>query len=75
MKMDVGLSLPKAAIVAIAAVVVIALALLVWIGGEYHYRNCLTEVEVRYPVTGVATAPASIVQRRQEAVSNCSRWP
>ena len=26
------------------------LGLLAWIGGEMHYRNCLANVELRYPV-------------------------
>lgn len=36
-----------------AAAVVLALclfALLAWIGGELHYRNCLANAELRYPV-------------------------
>lgn len=28
----------------------VASASLVWIGGELHYRNCLTSVELRYPI-------------------------
>ena len=75
MKMDVSLSLPKAAIVSLIAVVVVALALLAWIGGEYHYRNCLTEVEVRYPSVSAATSPVGLSQRREDAISSCSRWP
>ena len=27
-----------------------ALALLGWIGGEMHYRNCLAHADARYPV-------------------------
>lgn len=31
-------------------IAVLALVLLAWIGGEVHYRNCLTEAELRNPV-------------------------
>ena len=53
-KMDVGVSLPRIAIVSIVIVVVLVLALLAWIGGELHYGNCLTkaELEARTPAGG-----------------------
>lgn len=31
-------------------VALVAAASLVWIGGELHYRNCLQNAELRYPV-------------------------
>ena len=37
MKMDVNVSLPKAALLAIAVVTVVFVLLLAWIGGEAHY--------------------------------------
>ncbi len=40
----------KAGIAVSAAVAVLALCLLGWIGGELHYRNCLQGAELRYPV-------------------------
>jgi len=46
MKMDVGISLPKIALVAIAVVVVLGLAMLGWIGGELHYGNCVAQAEL-----------------------------
>ena len=46
MKMDVGIALPKIALVAIALVVVISLVLVAWIGGELHYGNCVAEAEL-----------------------------
>jgi hypothetical protein len=42
----VGIALIAAASVAAVAI----LALLAWIGGEMHYRNCLSSVEMHYPV-------------------------
>jgi hypothetical protein len=44
--MDVGISLPKIALVAIALVVVIGLLLIAWIGGEIHYGNCIAQAEL-----------------------------
>jgi hypothetical protein len=38
------------AFIVAAFTVAAGLALLTWIGGELHYRNCLTSVELRYPV-------------------------
>jgi hypothetical protein len=44
--MDVNVALPKAALIAIAIVVVVGLALMVWIGGEIHYGNCIAQAEL-----------------------------
>jgi hypothetical protein len=38
------------AMIAAGAALLIALVLLGWIGGELHYRNCLSEVNLRHPV-------------------------
>ena len=77
-----------ARIAAIVAVV-LALVLLAWIGGEIHYRNCLSKVQLTYAapressVTNgsfyVSNAQGGTVtvdpqkHRREQAVSNCSR--
>lgn len=61
-----------------------------WIGGEMHYHNCLQAAEARYP-TAYATGseagqygdwrakePRFVfyeAAKREEAISNCSRWP
>ncbi|HWO16967.1 MAG TPA: hypothetical protein VNM89_09685 [Solirubrobacterales bacterium] len=48
----------RTAVAAVAALaVVVALLLLGWIGGELHYRNCLANVELRYPVAYQQAAP------------------
>lgn len=41
----------KALAIALGAILV-AFCLLAWIGGEVHYRNCLTGAELRHPVAG-----------------------
>jgi hypothetical protein len=46
MKMEVTPSLPRAALIAIAVIVVLFLASFAWIGGELHYGNCLEKAEV-----------------------------
>lgn len=46
MKMEVTPSLPRAALLAIAVIVVLFLASLTWIAGELHYGNCLQQAEV-----------------------------
>lgn len=57
------------AFIAAASVVAIAiLALLAWIGGEMHYRNCLSNVELHYPVAyhEVAAKNAYLQASREE---------
>jgi hypothetical protein len=66
--MDVGISLPKIAIAAIAATVVIFIVLLAWIGGEMHYRNCIAHDELI--VNAATKAGAGLPDG-----SDCSRWP
>lgn len=48
-----------AALVGASAVAIAVLALLTWIGGELHYRNCLTSAELRYPVAYQQGEPGS----------------
>jgi hypothetical protein len=76
MKMDVGISLPKLAIAAIAAIAIAFVVLLAWIGGEQHYGNCLEKVAIEHPLP-IATAGSGNEQQaaREDAVSSCSRWP
>lgn len=74
-----------------SACVLGVLALLAWIGGELHYRNCLANVELHYPVAYMpdgkepgqygswrAIPPHFAFYRgpeRGEAIASCSRWP
>jgi hypothetical protein len=76
MKMDVGISLPKVAIAAIAAIAIAFVVLLAWIGGEEHYGNCLEKAAIEHPLP-IATAGSGDQQQaaREDAVSSCSRWP
>jgi hypothetical protein len=69
MKMDVGVSLPKVAIVAIAVVVVLVLALLGWIGGELHYQGCLQQAELE------TSQPARTASAEAVPGEGCSRLP
>jgi hypothetical protein len=73
MKMDVNVSLPKAAVVAVAIVALVVVLLMAWIGGEAHYGNCLEKAALEYPATSRAD-PAREAARR-DAISSCSRWP
>ncbi len=72
MKMDVGVTLPKAAIAAIAAAAVILFLLLAWIGGEMHYRNCIAQDEL---VAQTMPAGGKILPGEAPDGSECSRWP
>jgi hypothetical protein len=73
MKMDVNVSLPKAALAVLAVVIVLLVALLAWIGGEAHYGNCLEKAAIEYPASSQAGPGED--QARREAVDSCSRWP
>jgi hypothetical protein len=71
--MDVGIALPKVALVAIALVAILFLLLLGRIAGEAHYGNCLEQVALEYPAT--AQQDPGLVNERQAAIDDCSRWP
>ena len=71
--MDVNVSLPKAAVVAIAAIAIVFVVLLAWIGGEEHYGNCLEKASLQHPAT-LQAGPAEEAARA-DAISSCSRWP
>jgi hypothetical protein len=87
MKMEVDvLSVGWAIALAASVATVIALVLLAWIGGELHYRNCLQNAELRYPVAyqpgpanRFADPHAHFVfykqAQRDRAIFGCSRWP
>ena len=74
MKMDVGISLPKVAIAAIAAVAIAFVVLLAWIGGERT-----TATASKRPPCSIRVPPAGRPERtraaREDAISSCSRWP
>jgi hypothetical protein len=73
MKMDVNVSLPKVAVVAVAVIAVLFVVLLAWIGGEAHYGNCLEKVALQHPASA-QVRPAEVAAR-EDAISSCSRWP
>ncbi|MFI5028335.1 MAG: hypothetical protein ACHQCF_05050 [Solirubrobacterales bacterium] len=73
MKMDVNVSLHRAAVVAIAVVAVLLVVLMAWIGGEAHYGNCLEKAALQYPVS--SRMDPSQGAAREAAISSCSRWP
>jgi hypothetical protein len=70
--MDVGISLPKVAIAAIVATVVILIVLLAWIGGEMHYRSCIAHDEL---IANTASPAARASGAGLPDGSDCSRWP
>ncbi|HEX6227904.1 MAG TPA: hypothetical protein VFZ41_00390 [Solirubrobacterales bacterium] len=74
--MDVIATTSQAVALAIGLAGLIGLLLLAWIGGELHYRSCLTEAELRHPVAYQQGVPDSAdVASREDAVAGCSRWP
>jgi hypothetical protein len=74
--MDVNVSLPRPAIVAVAAFAVVLVLLLAWIGGEQHYRSCIEKAALEHPVpVGGAGAPGPSLAERRAAIAGCSRWP
>jgi hypothetical protein len=79
MKMEVSLEgVSWAVAAALGAAAVIAIVLLAWIGGELHYRSCITAADLRYPATaGSGGGPAARLERerRDAAIGGCSRWP
>ena len=74
MKMDVNVSLPRIAIVAMAALAIVLVVLLAWIGGEAHYGNCIERAALEHPAAAGAEGSAES-SARQEAIDGCSRWP
>ena len=54
------------ATIAIAIAVIAAIAVLAWIGGELHYRNCLAKAELENP-NGFAFAAPNPKSRRLSA--------
>jgi hypothetical protein len=72
-KMDVTATVKRSAAVAIGIGGLIFIVLLVWIGGELHYRNCLAEVELKHPVALKQTSAQTA--EREDAIDSCSRWP
>jgi hypothetical protein len=72
-KMDVTATIKRSAAIAIAIAGLIVVLLLFWIGGELHYRNCLEEVDLKHPVA--LKADTLQTTEREDAISDCSRWP
>ncbi len=73
MKMDVTATIKRSAAIVIGIAGLIVVLILVWIGGELHYRNCLAEVDLKHPV--VLKETATQTAEREEAINSCSRWP
>jgi hypothetical protein len=72
-KMDVTATIKRSAAIAVGVAGLIVILLLLWIGGELHYRNCLEEVDLKHPV--VLKQDSLQSAEREEAINNCSRWP
>jgi hypothetical protein len=79
MKMEVSLQgVSWAVAAAVGVVALIGIVLLSWIGGELHYRNCVSAAEFRYPLSSrMMTGAGAAMERahRSEAIDGCSRWP
>jgi hypothetical protein len=72
-KMDVTATIKRSAAIAVGVAGLIVILLLLWIGGELHYRNCLEEVDLKHPVALKQDSLQSA--EREEAINDCSRWP
>ena len=72
-KMDVTATIKRSAAIAIGVAGLIVVLLLFWIGGEMHYRNCLEEVGLQHPAA--LNQDAAQTAEREDAISDCSRWP
>jgi hypothetical protein len=70
MKMDVMARTSAAVAAGVAAMALLFVVLLAWIGGELHQQSCLAEVELKYPV-----AERSLDAERAAAADACGRWP
>jgi hypothetical protein len=73
-QMDVVATTKRSVAVVGAVAGVLLLLLLAWIGGESHYRSCLTHAELTHPVA-VGEAPSPASREREEAIDGCSRMP
>jgi hypothetical protein len=71
--MDVTATIKRSAAIAIGIAGLIVVLILVWIGGELHYRNCLEEVELKHPIALKQTAAQT--GEREDSIDSCSRWP
>jgi hypothetical protein len=72
--MDVTATVKRSAAIAIGIGGLIVVLILLWIGGEMHYRNCLEEVELKHPVALNGSAGPQMAER-EDAIDSCSRWP
>jgi hypothetical protein len=71
--MDVTATVKRSAAIVIGVGGLVLVLLLLWIGGELHYRNCLEEVGLEHPVALKETAAQAT--EREAAIDACSRWP
>jgi uncharacterized membrane protein YqiK len=71
--MDVVATTKRSVAAVLGVVVLLIVILLAWIGGEQHYRACLEQAALEYPVATAQGAgePAA----RSDAIDGCSRWP
>lgn len=64
--------------IALVLAVVVLAAALAWVGAEWHYDNCVSDANGRYPVVVERRkAPPTDVNgpRRRRALDGCSRSP
>jgi hypothetical protein len=72
--MDVVATTKRSVAIALGVIVLVIVLLLAWIGGEQHYRGCLDQVALEYPV-GAEGQPSGGAAAREDAIDDCSRWP
>ena len=86
MSVPIRHTIPPVALIATTVAVVLGLVLLGWTGGELHYRNCLSKVQLeqgspppRLPSLdnkfGIGGTTNSGTAKRKAAISDCSRLP
>jgi hypothetical protein len=64
--------------IALVMALLVVAGALSWIGAEWHYDNCVSDANGRYPIVVERRkgTPADVNERRrQRALDRCSRWP
>jgi hypothetical protein len=56
------------------ALACVAVAALLWIGGETHYRSCLQSVEVRYGPAPKVNDPSGVDRQLNEKLEDPARY-
>ena len=73
--MPVTLRFPTVVRVAAGLALLLIVVLLAWIGGEIHYRNCLSEVQLNYGSGSANSSNDFGGAARSKAIDRCSRFP